>query len=133
MLKIWKQAWKKEDGAGLDGGQDRNEDASSEAKSSSPVVEHHVLGPIASDTQHVRPPFPQSPKRSHAVLAAQDESDHNRPPKRRRTEKEGPVDNISKHLPEVVDLDARGASFLDSASAISAARQENGSWLFDAS
>lgn len=134
MLKIWKQAWKKEDGVGQDGGQDSGDTlagADSVSLSAHGATEGDVQNPVASASDEK-----DYVKRVHGFPAEQDEPGHDRPSKRIKTNDNRTVnaaDNISKRLPEVMELDGHDLVEHDALrfeAVVSSAKQENGPFSF---
>lgn len=117
MLKIWKQAWRKEEsGQDLDVGRDNSQDVqmsgtdgdrSYEASTATVphVFEHHILGPVSTSPRNL------TIRRTRTIeeLGLSDHVTADRPVKRQKLEEStaelSAVDLLSNHLPEVIDVD----------------------------
>lgn len=130
MLKIWKDAWKKSNAAiqPLDGERSKSQEvdcAIPYSRSASPAQSRSTAPPDIPD------PRPSHESRTHSPEQSEM---YGRPRKRQKTKDVNDMmdeDNISNHLPEVMDLDdvtAPGGSFPNAPrlnSIIEAAKTQN--------
>ncbi|KAI5124869.1 hypothetical protein M0805_007301 [Coniferiporia weirii] len=121
MLKIWKQAWKREDSAVQDGAQDSQQKASEGIRTSGsqpltpavsdPVPEYQASGSVMSDRGPTAEPTAKYARNINEVGLGHDDPSREHQTKRRKTDAmpsggQDPSEGvISKRLPEMAGID----------------------------